>query len=265
VQSVCVTTNLSAPVGDAVYAVGVLDQNMTLLDYADGIPVTIASGAAATLPATLNGVGASVIGYPLLTDPNGTTAYNQQNLVECSHDAVAVDPQAICSYVVDVADNSGDDMANIAAPPAQAHLANALALTATDVTTGQPLDLGYGPEAVDPSAGIQQVVYDPNAATGLTGSSFNAGPVPYNAALHFDLTGIPSGSTHTVEVAATLQPPVTTAFGPNVLVPHASAATFTWDIPCRTVTVGANDPSGVAEGTVLRFCDPPSNLRVVVQ
>lgn len=259
----CYTADVTAPVGDAVYAIGVLDQNMTLLDYADDLSVTIASGATATLSATLNGVGASMIGYWSLTDPNSTTQYNIQHDVDCSHYVVAIDPQAICSFLFDVADATGDDIATDSRSGA---LANALSLSAVDLNAQQQLNLGYDADPVDPQNLIEHVAFDPFSPTGFSGTAFNAGPLtPYNTVLHFDLSGIPSGETHTIELTATLQPPVTTAFGPNVAFPHPGASSQTWDIPCRTVTIGPADPSGVPEGSVLHFCDPPSNLHLVVQ
>ena len=259
----CYTTNMTAPVGAAVYAVGVLDQNMTLLDYADNIPVTVMNGATATLSTNLMGVGASMIGYWSLTNPNNTTQYNIQHGVDCSHDVVLIDPQAICSYLFDVADNTGDD---IATEPGAGTLANALTLSAVDLNAQQQLNLGWDADPVDPSNLVEHLVFDRNSPSGFTGTTFNTGGLStYNTVLHFDLSGIPSGETHTVEITATLQPPVTTAFGPNVQFAHGGAASQTWDIPCRTVTVGPADPSGVPEGSVLHFCDAPSNLHVIVQ
>jgi hypothetical protein len=253
----CYTADLAAPVGSAVYAVGVLDANMTLLDYADNVSVNVPSGSSATLSATLNGVGASMIGYWSLTQANVIAAS------DCSHDAVAYDPQAICAYLFDAADNTGDD---IAGESQNGELINGLSLSAVDLDAQQQLNLGAA-TAPDPSSLIEHLVYDPNSAYGFTGTTYNAGPLTgYSAMLHFDLTQIPSGQMHTVEITATLQPPVTTAFGPNVAFPHSGTVySQTWDIPCRTTTVPANDPSGVAEGTVLHYCDPPSNLHVVVQ
>jgi hypothetical protein len=259
----CYSADVTAPVGDAVYAIGVLDQSMTLLDYAENVPVTISSGTTATLSTTLSGVGASVVGYWSLTNPTSTTQYNIQHGVDCSSYVVAIDPQAICSFLFDAADNTGDDMAT---EPGTGALANALSLSAVDLNGQQELNLGYDADPVDPQNLIEHVLFDPNAPDGFSGTSFNVGQLTtYNTVLHFDLSGIPSGTTHTIELTATLQPPVTTAFGPNVALPHPGAYSQTWDIPCRTVTIGPADPSGVPEGSVLHFCDPPSNLHLVVQ
>jgi hypothetical protein len=85
------TASVAAPVGDAVYAVGALDSTMTLLDYAENVPVTVPSTGTATLAATLNGVGSTVAGYTMLTDPSHTTSYRLQYGVDCPADDVQYD------------------------------------------------------------------------------------------------------------------------------------------------------------------------------
>ncbi len=264
----CFTVSVPAPVGNAVYAVAAVDANMTLLDYAENIPVSVASGTTATLSATLNGVGSAVVGYTLPTDPQHTTQYNLQHGVDCSAYVVQYDPKAACSFLIDVADYSGDDMAQGNSISSQAYLANALALTVTDLTTQQPLNVGY--DAVSPSSGspAYEIDFDPAAPQGgLSGTTLGAGRLgTYNTVLHPDLSEIPASATDTIEFKAVLQQPATTAFGPSIVLPQSSAATFTWDLSCSNVTVGAGDPSGVAEGTVLQYCLPQqSNLNVVIQ
>lgn len=269
VQSVsgCFTVSVPAPVGNDVYAVGAVDSNMTLLDYVDNVPVTVGSGGSATLSATLNGVGSAVTGYTMLTDPDHTTQYRLQRGVDCPASDVQYDAKAACSFVLDVADYSGDDMAAGNSVSSQAHLANVLALTVTDLTTQQPLNVGYDALAPSATTPLQEIDFDPINAPGLSGTVLNAGPLSsYNTVVHPDLSEIASNSTDVVEFKAVLWPAPTTAFGANVLLPSIDPVTFTWDLSCKNVTVGASDPSGVAEGSVLQFCEPQeSSLHVVVQ
>jgi len=263
----CFTASVPAPVGNDVYAVGAVDSNMTLLDYAENVSVTVASGGSATLAATLDGVGSAVAGYTMLTDPNHTTLYRLQHGVDCPGYVVQYDAKAVCSFALDVADFSGDDMAAGNGVSSQGYLANVLALTVTDLTTQQPLNIGY--DAVPPSATtpVQEIDFDPVNGVGLSGTVLNAGPMgTYNTVVHPDLSEIASNATDVIECKALLWPAPTTAFGANVLLPSTGPVTFTWDLSCQNVTVGANDPSGVAEGSVLQFCEPQeSSLHVVVR
>jgi hypothetical protein len=263
----CFTVSVPAPVGNDVYAVGAVDPNMVLLDYAENVGVTVGSGGSATLTATLDGVGGAVSGYTMLTDPNHTTQYRSQHGVDCPAYDVQFDAKAVCSFALDVADFSGDDMAVGNSVSSQGYLANALALTVTDLTTQQPLNIGYdaiGPSATTPA---QEIDFDPVNTPGLSGTVMNAGPMgTYNTVVHPDLSEIAPNATDVIEFKAVLWPAPTTAFGSNVLLPSTTALTFTWDLSCKNVTVGANDPSGVAEGSVLQFCEPQeSSLHVVVQ
>ncbi len=263
------TASVVAPVGNAVYAVGALDSTSTLLDYAENVPVTVPSTGTATLAATLNGVGSAVTGYTMLTDPARTTSYRLQYGVDCPADDVQYDAKAVCSFGFDVDDFSGSDMALTAQSPNGAHLANALAFTVTDLTTQQPLTIGYDTTQPDPTAPAQEIDFDPNMPTGggLTGVVLNAGRLGrYSSVIHPDLTEIPANATDTVEFKAVLAPASTAAFGTSVALPNAGAVTFTWDLACKNVTVGPNDPSGVADGSALQFCEPQeSGVHVVVQ
>jgi hypothetical protein len=263
----CVSVSVAAPVGNAVYAVGALDSNMTLLDYADGVPVTVTSSGTATFTATLNGVGASLFGYTMLTNPNETTSYKTQYGVDCLPEVVQYEPKAVCAFVLDALDGSGSDMFVNWQAPGLGRLANFLALTATDVTNQQVLNISDNDMTPTENA-VYEIDFDP-ASNGASrvGTTYSAGPLStYNAVIHPDLSQIPSGTTATVEFSAVMQPAATTTFGPNVVVPVTQPATFTWDFSCSNVTVGANDPSGVAEGTVLRYCLPQeSNLNLVVR
>lgn len=262
------TASVAAPVGNAVYAVGALDSTMTLLDYAENVPVAVPSTGTATLAATLNGVGSAVVGYTALTDPLHTTSYRLQYGVDCPADDVQYDAKAVCSFGFDVDDFSGSDMALAAAPSNGAHLANALAFTVTDLTTQQPIAIGYDSIQPDAAAPVQEIDFDPNSPQGgLAGAVLNAGRLArYSSVIHPDLTEIPANATDTVEFKAVLAPATTTAFGSNVSLPNAGAVTFTWDLVCKNVTVGANDPSGLADGSMLQFCEPQeSGVHVVVQ
>jgi hypothetical protein len=261
------TASVAAPVGNAVYAVGALDSTMTLLDYAENVPVTVPSTGTATLAATLNGVGSAVAGYTMLTDPAHTTSYRLQYGVDCPADDVQYDAKAVCSFGFDVDDFSGSDMALTAQSPNGAHLANALAFSVTDLTTQQPITIGYDSSQPDPTAPAQEIDFDPNTPGGLTGVVLNAGRLGrYSSVIHPDLTEIPANATDTVEFKAVLAPASTTAFGPSVALPNAGAVTFTWDLACKNVTIGPSDPSGVAEGSTLQFCEPQeSGVHVVVQ
>jgi hypothetical protein len=262
----CFSVVVPAPVGSDVYAVATLDANMTLLDYVENVPVTVGSGASATLMATLNGVGSGVVGYTMLTDPLNTTSFRLQYGVDCPANAVQYDPKAVCAFNFDVADGSGEDMA--VASASSAYLANVVAFTATDVTTGLPLNIGYDTTPPDPSSAVQEIDFDPFNPPGASGGAvLNAGRLGrYSAVIHPDLSEIPTNATDTVEFKAVVSPASTTAFGPNVLLPNSAPAAFTWDLSCRNVTVGADDPAGVAQGSVLQFCRPQeSNLSVVVR
>jgi hypothetical protein len=261
----CFTVSVPAPVGSDVYAVGALDSSMTLLDYVENVSVTVANGSTATLAATLDGIGSSVIGYTMLADPLHTTQYRLQHGVDCPASHLQYDAKAVCSFVFDVGDSAGDDMAVGVGAGSQAYLANLLAFTVTDLTTQQPLSIGY--DAFAPNAAVQEIDFDPIAQAGLSGVTLNAGPLrTYNAAVHPDLSEIPANATDTIEFKAVLSPAPTTAFGPNVLLPSTIPVAFEWDLSCKNVTVGADDPSGVAEGSVLQFCEPQeSSLHVVIQ
>lgn len=263
----CVSISVPAPVGHAVYAVGALDPNMTLLDYVDGVPVTVTESGTAAFTATLNGVGASLYGYTMLTDPNQTTAYKTQYGVDCLPEVVQYQPKAVCAFVFDALDGSGQDMFVNWQPPGLGRLANFLALTANDVTNQQQVNIGVN--SVTPTENpVYEIDFDPASnGTSRNGTLYSFGPLTtYNAVIHPDLTQIPSGTTATVEFTAVMQPVGTAIFGPNVVVPVTQATTFTWDYSCTTVTVGGNDPSGVAEGTVLHYClAPESNLAITVQ
>ena len=259
--------SVAAPVGNDVYAIGALDSTMTLLDYAESVPVTVTSTGTAKLAATLDGVGSAVVGYTTLTDPLHTTSYRLQNGVDCPATYVQYDAKAVCSFAFDVMDFSGADMA-LPSVSNGAYLANALTFTVTDLTTQQPITIGYDTVPPDPAAPAQEIDFDPsNQQTGLTGTVLNAGRLSrYSSVIHPDLTEIPASATDTVEFKAVLSPATTSAFGSNVLLPNTAATTFTWDLSCRNVTVGANDPSGVAEGSLLQFCEPQeSGVHVVVQ
>jgi hypothetical protein len=265
----CFTVSVPAPVGNDVYAVGALDGSMTLLDYVENVPVTVGSSGTASLVATLNGVGAEVIGSTMLADPANVTPYRAQYGVDCPASAVQYDAKAVCSFVFDVADGSGDDMAVGNAALSQAYLANALAFTATDITTQQPLDIAYDTASPNAAAPINEIDFDPATWPGgaVSGVTLNAGRLGrYNAVIHPDLGEIPPNATDVVEFKAVLSPPATTAFGPSVLLPNTGPVTFTWDLSCKNVTVGPNDPSGLAEGSVLQFCEPQeSSFHLVVQ
>jgi hypothetical protein len=155
------------------------------------------------------------------------------------------------------------------AATSQAYLANAVALTATDLTTQLPLNIAYDTASPNAAAPVNEIDFDPANPQGgqLAGATLNAGRLGrYNAVIHPDLSAIPPSSTDVVEFSAVLAPPATTAFGPNVHLPNAAPVTFTWDLTCKNVTVGPNDPSGVAEGSVLQFCLPQeSSFHLVVQ
>jgi hypothetical protein len=264
----CFTVSVPAPVGNVVYAVAALDSNMTMLDFADNLPVTVTSSGTATLAATLNGVGASVLDYTMLTDPMHTTQYNIAHNVDCSAYAVHYDRKAVCSILFDVADASGDDMAAGFGSGNSAFLGNVLSFTVTDLTTQTMLNIGYDATMPDPSAPVHQIVFDPaSQGGGLSGTTLYAPPLTgYSAVLHPDFSEIPDGATDTIEVQATLSPPATYSFGQSVLFPVSAPTTYTFDLQCRNVTVGAGDPSGVPEGAVLNFCEQPeSNLNLVVQ
>jgi hypothetical protein len=266
-MSGCVSVSVPAPVGRDVYAVGALDSSMTLLDYVENVSVTVADVGTATLAATLDGVGSSVIGYTMLADPLHTTQYRLQHGVDCPANHLQYDAKAVCSFVFDVGDASGDDMAVGVAVGNQAYLANLLAFTVTDLTTQQPLSIGYDAFAPNAAAPVQEIDFDPIAQAGLSGATLNAGPLgTYNAAVHPDLSEIPANATDTIEFKAVLSPATTRAFGPNVLLPNTNPVAFEWDLSCKNVTVGADDPSGVAQGSVLQFCEPQeSSLHVVIR
>ncbi len=85
---VCSIATVPAPVGNDVYAIAALDSNMTLLDYAENVPVDVMSSGSAVLSASLDGVGSGIIGYSMLTDPSNTTTFRLQNLVDCPANAV---------------------------------------------------------------------------------------------------------------------------------------------------------------------------------
>lgn len=265
----CVSVNVAAPVGHAVYAVGALDANMTLLDYAERVPVTVDSSGTAAFTATLDGVGGSLYGYTMLTDPNQSSSYETQYGVDCLPEVVQYEPKAVCSFIFDALDGSGSDMFLNWQSPGLGHLANFLALSAMDVTNQQLMNIGINDLTPIPDNPAYEIDFDPagNNTASRVGTVYTAGWLStYNGVIHPDLSQIPSGTTATVEFKAVMQPPATTAFGPNVVVPVTEPATFTWDYTCRNVTVGANDPSGVAEGTVVRYClQPESNLSVTVR
>jgi hypothetical protein len=268
VPSGCFSVQVPAPVGYAVYSVAALDNTMTMLDYADNIGVNVTDNQTATLTATLNGVGASIYHWVSLTDPQHTTQYNIQHGVDCPAYFVQYDPKAICSFQFNAVDASGNDMAikNINAPGV---LANNLTISATDLTTGQPLNIENDALPPDPQNPIYQIMWDPtNPAGGISGTFKNAGQMStYNTAIHPDLSEIPANSTDTVRFTAVLNKPSTYSFGPSVLYPFADdTATFTWDYSCQNVTIGPNDPSGVAEGSVFQYCSAhESNIDVVIQ
>jgi hypothetical protein len=265
----CFTVSVPAPVGNDVYAVGALDAGMTLLDYVENVPVTVGTSGTATLVATLDGVGAEVLGSTMLADPANMTAYRAQYGVDCPPSSVQYDAKAVCSFVFDVADGSGDDMAVGNAATSQAYLANALAFTATDLTTQLPLNIAYDTALPNGAAPVNEIDFDPANPQGgqVTGVTLNAGRLGrYNAVIHPDLGAIPPNATDVIEFKAVLSAPATTAFGPSVRLPNAAPATFTWDLSCKNVTVGPDDPSGVAEGSVLQFCLPQeSSFHLVVQ
>jgi hypothetical protein len=266
-QSVCFTVDVPAPVGNDVYAIAALDGGMTLLDYTENVPVTVGSSGSATLSAALDGVGSGVTGYSMLTDPSQTTSFRLQYGVDCPAYSVQYEPKAVCSFLFDVIDGSGDDMA-VDGVSSGAYLANFLALTATDVTTQQPLNLGYDTLAPNASVPVQEIDFDPaNPAGGLAGVVLDGGRLGrYNTVLHPDLSEIPPDATDTVEFKAVLSPATTTAFGPNVHLPATDTATFTWDLSCKNVTIGPNDPTGLAEGSTIQFCLPQeSNVHVVLR
>ncbi|MDB5069862.1 MAG: hypothetical protein JWM87_973 [Candidatus Eremiobacteraeota bacterium] len=265
----CVTVNVPAPVGHAIYAVAALDANMTLLDYIDGVPVTVDSSGTAAFTATLNGVGASLYGYTMLGSPGDFTNYKTMNAVDCSADVLQYEPKAVCSFEFNVLDGSGSDMFVNWQSPGLGRLANFVTVTATDTTSQQALNVtanNMTPMAENPT---YEVDFDPATdAPGWIGNGIYAGAAlkTYNAVIHPDLSEIPNGTTTTVDIKAVMQPAGTTTFGPNVVVPVTQAATYTWDYSCSTVTVPAGDPSGVAEGTVLHYCMPQeSNLAVTIR
>jgi hypothetical protein len=264
----CVTVSVAAPVGHAVYAVGALDANMNLLDAIDGVPVTVDSSGTAAFTTTLDGVGASVYGYTMLTDPNHTTDYKTQYGVDCLPEVVQYEPKAVCSFVFDVLDGSGQDMFVNLEAPGLGWLANYLTLTATDLTNQAVLNIGVNDTPPVTENPAYEIDFDPTAlGPNRVGTVYTPGTLStYNGVIHPDLSEIPSGTTSTVEFKAVMQPAATTTFGSNVVIPVTQPATFTWDYSCTTVTVGANDPSGVAEGTVLHYCLPQeSNLAVTVR
>ncbi|HEY0393206.1 MAG TPA: hypothetical protein VGD01_01805 [Candidatus Elarobacter sp.] len=253
----CFSASVPAPVGDAVYAVGVLDAAMTLLDYADNAAVHVSGSGNDTLAASLNGVAASVIGSYTFTDP-GTTA----DPVHCSPDTIQYDAHALCSYTFYLVDASDD---NMGAGTANAHAANRVVFTATDVMAQALLSIAH--DDFPSSAPVAtEIDFDPAqpAASAPSGSVLQAGFMAnYGTTIRPDLGAIPAGTTHVVEFKAAVDAAPTTAFGPSVVIPPAR--TFTWDLPCKTVTVAAGDPSGVAEGTALQFCDIPANLNLTIQ
>jgi hypothetical protein len=267
-QSVqCVTLSVPAPVGNDVYAIAALDANMTLLDYVENVSVTVTSSGSTALSAALNGVGSGITGYSMLTDPSQTTSFRLQYGVDCPTYSVQYEPKAVCSFLFDVSDGTGDDMA-VDGVSSGAYLANFLALTVTDLTTQQPLNLGYDALTPDASVPVHEIDFDPaNPAGGLAGVVFNGGRLArYNTVLHPDLSEIPPDTTDTVEFKAVISPATTTAFGPNVHLPLTDPFAFTWDLTCKNVTIGPNDPTGLAEGSTIQFCLPQeSNVNLVVR
>jgi hypothetical protein len=264
----CVTVSVAAPVGNAIYAVAAVDSSMTLLDYADSVPVTVTSSGAANLSATLNGAAASVKGFTLLTNPLSTTGFETDNAVGCPANVVQYEPKAVCAFAFDALDAGGDDMAASWTPASHGYLANALALSVTDVTAQQPLNIAYGSSQPNAASPVYEIDFDPaNPGGGLTGTTLAAGLLyTYGAVVHPDLSEISAGSAATVEFKAVLQPPATTAFGDSIVMPQGGPSTFVWDLTCKNVTVGANDASGVAEGTALQYCLPQeSDLHLGVQ
>jgi plastocyanin len=268
VSSGCFSVSIPAPVGSAVYAVATLDNTMTMLDYADGLPVTVTDNQTATLAAGLNGVGASIYHWISLTNPRNTNEYNIQHGVDCPAYFVQYDPNAICTFMFNAVDPSGSDMA-IKVPNSPGVLANTLTISATDLTTGQPLNIENDAGLPDPQNPIYQIMWDPSTpAGGMSGTFKNAGTLStYNTAIHPDLSEIPPNSTDTVRFTAVLNKPSTYAFGPSVLYPFSGdTATYTWDYTCHNVTVPPGDPSGVQEGSVFQYCSAhQSNLDVVIQ
>jgi hypothetical protein len=253
----CFSASLPAPVGDAVYAVAVLDAGMTLLDYAENAAVHVTGSGDDTLAASLNGVAASVIGSYTLTDP-GTSA----DPVHCAPDTIQYDTHALCSYTFYLVDASADNMGG---GTANAHPANRVVFTATDLTAQSPLNIAH--DDYPSSASVaDEIDFDPAvpAASAPSGTVLQAGFMQnYGTTIRPDLGEISVGTTHVVEFKAAVDAAATTAFGPSVVIPPAR--TFTWDLPCKNVTVGAGDPSGVAEGTALQFCDVAANLNVTIQ
>jgi hypothetical protein len=226
----------------------------------------VGSSGSATLSATLNGVGSGISGYSTLTDPAHTTSFRMQYGVDCPGYSVQYEPKAVCSFLFDAVDGAGDDMATQSA--GAAYLANGLALTAADVTTQQPLNIGYDTLVPNAMGTVQEIDFDPaNPQGGLAGVVLNGGRLNrYSVVLHPDLSEIPADSTDTVEFKAVLSPANTTAFGASVHLPATDPATFTWDLSCKNVTIGPNDPTGLAEGTTIQYCLPQeSNLNVVVR
>jgi hypothetical protein len=251
----CYTTTVPAPIGSAVYAIGVLDGGMTLLDYAEGAAVGITGNGNDSLTATLNGVGATVAGSYVFTDPG-----NAPDPLHCNSYEQAYDVHAVCSYTFHLVDNSGDDMAD----GGTGHGANRVALTVTDLTAQQAMNIAHDdyPSSVFVA---NEVDFDPAVPASSTPSNYvvQGGALPdYTTFIRPELSDIPAGETHMVEFKAVLSAAATTAFGPNVIVP--AGGTFTWDLPCRHVIVGPNDPSGVGEGTHLEYCDPTANLNLTV-
>jgi hypothetical protein len=252
----CFTDSIPAPMGDAVYAVAVLDGSMNLLDYADNVPIHL-TGSGDTLAATLNGVAASVIGSYTFTDPSVAG-----DSVHCSSDTIQYDAQALCSYTFYLVDASGDTMAGDMTP---AHGANRVVFTATDLITRTPLNIAHD-DFPSSTPVVNEIDFDPAvaAASAPSGAVLQAGFMPgYTSTIRPDLSEIADGPSHVVEFKAAVDAATTTAFGPTVVIPPAH--TFAWDLPCKSVTVGAGDPSGLAEGTALQFCDVPSNLNVRIQ
>jgi hypothetical protein len=148
---------------------------------------------------------------------------------------------------------------------ANADLANRIAFTVTDLTAQQPVNIAHD-DYPSPVFVAHEIDFDPAVPSSTTPANLvlQAGAMQnYTTAIRPDLGDIPSGETHMLEFKAVLEAPATTAFGPSVLLPQTT--TFTFDVPCKNVTVGPNDPSGVGEGTVLQFCDPTSSLHFTVQ
>jgi len=252
----CYTVTVPAPIGSAVYAIGVLDSGMTLLDYAEGAAVGITGSGNDSLTAVLNGVGATVAGSYVLTDPG-----NAPDPLHCSSYEQAFDVHAVCSYTFHMVDNSGDDMA--AGGTGQA--ANRVAFTVTDLTAQQVMNLAHDdyPSSVFVA---NEIDFDPAVQASSTPTNYvvQGGALPnYTTFIRPAVSDIPAGETHMVEFKAVLSAAPTTAFGPNVNVPPGG--TYTWDLPCKHVIVGPNDPSGVGEGTHLSFCDPTANLNLTIE